>query len=162
VSRIKLRSGDISLLERLNSMPLEIGNLPNNEIGNLPNNTIERLMALGLVTKELGCCEITRNGQLTLHRQQFLKASGRRIARVMHRNSMFLQEATIGTSLSRPQSSEHQNLRRRLDAPIRQAMRLPQWLTRLASETAGRFSPADKTPSKMAGMANLKLKQKAH
>lgn len=154
MSRIKLRSGDVALLERLNSMPLEIGNLP--------NDAIERLMALGLVTKVLGCCEITHHGQLTLHRQQFLKASRRRIARVTQRNPMFLQEAAIGSSLSRPQSSEHLTLRRRLDAPFRQAMRLPQWLTRLATETAGRFSFADKTPSKTAAMANLKLKQKAH
>ena len=73
MSRIKLRSKDISLLERLYSAPLEIGNLP--------AESVARLSALGLVMKVLGCCEITLKGQLTYHRQHFLKASRRRIAR---------------------------------------------------------------------------------
>ena len=64
MSRIKLRSKDISMLERLNSVPLEIGDLD--------VDSVARLSALGLVIKVLGCCEITRRGQLTLHRQHFL------------------------------------------------------------------------------------------
>ena len=71
MSRIKLRSKDISMLERLNSVPLEIGDLD--------VDSVARLSALGLVIKVLGCCEITRRGQLTLHRQHFLKASRRRV-----------------------------------------------------------------------------------
>jgi hypothetical protein len=154
VSRIKLRSGDIALLERLNFVPLEIGDLP--------VDSVARLTALGLVSKELGCCEITRKGQLTLHRQHFLKASSRRIARVTRRNPVFLQEESLSTSLSRTRLSEHLNMRRRVDARVRQATKLPKWLMRLASETAGRFRPVDEVHSEAAGIVNSKLNHEAH
>lgn len=154
MSRIKLRSGDIALLERLNLVPLEIGGLPVDSVG--------RLAALGLISKVLGCCEITRKGQLTLHRQHFLKASSRRIARVTRRNPVFLQEASLSTSLSRTRLSEHLNMRRRVDARVRQATKLPKWLARLASETAGRFRPVDEADSEAAGIVNSKLNHEAH
>lgn len=154
MSRIKLRSGDIALLKRLNFVPLQLGDLP--------VDSVARLTALGLASKVLGCCEITRRGQLTLHRQHFLKVSSRRIARVTRRNPMFLQEASLSSSLSRTRLSEHLNMRRRLDARIRQATKLPRWLLRLASETAGRFRSVDEAPSDLPGMVNSKLKYEAH
>lgn len=154
MSRIKLCSGDIALLERLNLVPLEIGDLP--------GDTVARLTALGLVRKVLGCCEITRKGQLTLHRRYFLKASRRRIARVTRRNPMFLQEASLSSSLSRTRLSENLNMRRRLDARVRQGAWLPIWLARLASVTAGRFRGVDEAESGMDGLAGSKLKHKPH
>lgn len=152
MSRIKLRSGDISLLERLNSIPLEIGDLP--------HESVERLTALGLVRKVLGCCEITRQGQLTLHRQHFLKASRRRIARVTRRNPMFLQEASLSASSARTRLSEHLNIRRKIDALIRQVTRLPNWLLRLASRSVGRFRIMGETSSELDGFAAPKLNHK--
>ena len=152
MSRIKLRSKDISLLERLNSMPLEIGDLP--------VDSVARLSALGLVTKVLGCCEITRKGQLTLHRQHFLKASRRRVARVTRRNPLFLSEERFGSSASRDRLSEHLNMRKTSDARARQATKLPRWLVRLVSETVGRFRAVDEASSKVDGWASSKLKHK--
>lgn len=154
MSRIKLRSGDIALLGRLNFVPLEIGDLP--------VDSVARLTALGLVSKVLGCCEITRKGQLTLHRQHFLKASRRRIARVTRRNPMFLQEAGLSASLSRTRLTEHLNMRRRLDARVRQATKLPKWLARLASQTAGRFRTIDEAPSDLGGLVRSNLNHKPH
>jgi hypothetical protein len=150
VSRIELRRGDIALLERLNQAPLEIGELS--------SDSVARLMASGLVTKVLGCCEITRKGQLTVHRQHFLKASRRRIARVTRRNPMFLQEAILSSSLSRTRLTEHLNIRRRFDAGFRQATKMPRWLARLASEIAGRFRTIHETPSEITGLTDPKLK----
>ena len=152
MSRIKLRSKDISLLGRLNSVPLEIGNLP--------AESVARLSALGLVMKVLGCCEITRKGQLTVHRQHFLKASRRRVARVTRRNPLFLSEERFGSSASRDRLSEHLNKRRTSDAHTRQATKLPRWLARLASETVGRFRAVDEASSKVDGWASSKLKHK--
>lgn len=154
MSRIKLLSKDISLLERLNSAPLEIGNLP--------AESVARLSALGLVMKVLGCCEITRKGQLILHRQHFLKASRRRVARVTRRNPLFLSEERFSASASRDRLSEHLNKRRTSDAHARQATKLPRWLARLASETVGRFRADDEASSKVDGWASSKLKHKPH
>ena len=84
MSRIKLRMRDISLLERLRYASLEIGDLP--------VDSIARLTELGLVTKVLGCCEITRKGQLAYYRQHFLKTPRRRVAHVTRRNPMYLSE----------------------------------------------------------------------
>ena len=154
MSRIKLRSRDISLLERLNLVPLEIGDLP--------ADAVARLTTLGLVRKVLGCCEITRKGQLTLHRQHFLKASSRRVARVTRRNPLFLSEERFGSPASRTRLSEHLKKRRTLDSRVRQAARLPRWLARLASETAGRFRTVEERPSELDGWAHPKLNHEPH
>jgi hypothetical protein len=149
-----LRSKDISLLERLNSVPLEIGDLP--------ADSVARLSALGLVMKVLGCCEITRKGQLTLHRQHFLKASRRRVARVTRRNPLFLSEERFGSSTSRDRLTEHLNMRRTSDAHARQAVKLPRWLVRLASGTVGQIRVVDEASSKVDGWSPSKLKHKPH
>ena len=154
MSRTKLRSKDISLLERLNSVPLEIGDLP--------TDSVARLSALGLVMKVLGCCEITRKGQLTLHRQHFLKASRRRVARVTRRNPLFLSEERFGSFTSRDRLTEHLNMRRTSDAHARQAVKLPRWLVRLASGTVGQIRVVDEASSKVDGWSPSKLKHKPH
>ena len=65
MTREELASGDIALLERLSNGPCEVGDVPIDEL--------ERLTALGLAKRVLGCCEITRAGQLTYCRHQFAK-----------------------------------------------------------------------------------------
>lgn len=130
------------------------------EIGDLPLESVERLTALGLVGKVLGCCEITRQGQLTLHRQHFLKASSRRIARVTRRNPIFLQEMSLSASLSRTRLTEHLNMRRKFDARIKQATKFPNWLVRLVSQISGRFKTDEDAPSDMSAMVHPRLNHK--
>jgi hypothetical protein len=100
------------------------------------------LMARGLVVQVLGSCEITSSGQLTYHRQQFLRAPRTRVARVSRDNPLFLQEMRFGVQHHGSRLSGVAALRRRLDARIRQAIGLPHWLMRLASETASPTHPA--------------------
>ena len=152
MSRIKLLNTDIFLLERLKFAPLEIGDLP--------ADTITRLTALGLVRKVLGCCEITHQGQLTLHRQHFLKVSRRRVARVTRRNPLFLSEMRFGSSKSEPRLAEHLKTRRAIDARVMQVARLPKWLKRLVSKTTGLLRNIEESPSFSGGKIRSKLNHK--
>ena len=133
MTRTKLRKRDLACLGRLRNGPLEIGAIP--------GETVERLTARGLVVQVLGSCEITPTGQLTCHRQQFLRAPRSGVARVTRNNPLYLQEARHGANLRSSRLRGILAVRRRLDAHIRQATELPHWLMQLASETAGQFRP---------------------
>ncbi len=155
MSRVELCNGDIVLLGRLNRGLLELGDIP--------VDTVERLVALGLARKVLGSCRITRAGQLSFHRQSFTRVSRRqRVARVTKRHPLFLHEARLRTPLSRARLSEFLKMRRALDAHLRRATRLPHWLMRFASETAGRFRPLHEAPADPSGVAPPKLIQERH
>lgn len=129
MSRIQLRSGDIALLGRLNRTPLEIGLIP--------AETVTRLTALGLAKKVLGCLEITRAGQLSYQRNQFLKASRGRIARVTRRHPMFLHEARFHGPVSRSSLMDFIRQRRAAESRTSYGWFVPKWLTRLASRKPG-------------------------
>lgn len=131
MSRMQLRNGDIAVLGRLNLSPLEIGDLP--------VDSVARLSALGLLKKVLGCCEITRAGQLAYQRHQFVRASGGRIARVTRRHPVFLHEARFGEPASRNRLTDLLKRRRESDPRIMNASIMPRWLVRLAAGTA--FGP---------------------
>lgn len=125
MSRLQLRSGDIALLGRLNRAPLEIGHIP--------AETLTRLTALGLVKKVLGCCEITRAGQLSYQRHQFQKVSGGRVARVTRRHPLFLHEARFRGPASRARLMDCIRQRQASDTP----WFVPGWLARLTSGRPG-------------------------
>lgn len=125
MSRLHLRRGDIALLGRLNRAPLEIGHIP--------AETLTRLTALGLVKTVLGCCEITRAGQLTYQRHQFQKVSGGRVARVTRRHPLFLHETRFRGPANRTTLMDCIRRRRTSDAP----WFVPGWLVRLTSGRRG-------------------------
>lgn len=117
MSRLLLGSRDVALLARLNSRPIEIGELP-------PEN-MARLSSLGFAQKVLGCFEITRAGQLAYRRYQFLKIPRKRFSRVTRSNPMVLQEANLRVSAARPGIRD---LHRRV----------PKWLRKIYSDVSGK------------------------
>jgi len=126
VTRIDLRKKDMACLGRLIKGPLEIGAIP--------EETVERLVDRGLVVQVLGSCEITGSGQLTYHRQQFLRAPRSRAARTRRNTPSYLQHSRHGSRLGGVHT-----MRRKLDARIRQASELPHLLIRMATQTAGQI-----------------------
>lgn len=125
MSRNELNGGEIALLGRLNRRPLELGDLP--------QDAVARLLALGLARKVLGFCEITRTGQLAVHRNRFRKASHRRMAHVTRRNPLYLQETKYLLPGAAVGFSDSLNRRYRVEKGKR-AVGLPRkWLARLVA-----------------------------
>jgi len=131
VTREKLARRDIALLGRLMQGP--------RELGGLPYDGIERLTALGLATRVLGCCEITRAGQLNYHRHQYLRGAGGRSVRVAQKSPTFLQEAQYPAPLSRNQLFTFLSARRKKDNRVGQDTSLSEWLLNFVFETAHRI-----------------------
>ena len=131
MTRNRLRRGDVACLGRLIKGPLEIGAIP--------EETVERLVDRGLVVQVLGSCEITGSGQLTYHRQQFLRAPRSRSARVGRSTPLYLQHTRHSAHQPSSRLSGVHAMRRRIDARIRQASELPHLLFKMATETAGQI-----------------------
>lgn len=137
MSRIKLRKEDLACLGRLNTGPLEIGDIP--------EETVARLTARGLIVQVLGCCEITPAGQLIYHRQYFLRTPRSRVAHVTRSNPLFLQEMHHGTHPRRSRLRRMLSFPPRLDTRIRLASELPQWLIKFVSGSVVESRPAHGT-----------------
>jgi hypothetical protein len=131
VTRIDLRKRDIACLGRLIRGPLEIGAIP--------EETVERLVDRGLVVQVLGSCEITGSGQLTYHRQQFLRAPRSRAVSARRNTPSYMQHTRHGAHQRGSRLGGVHAIRRKLDARIRQASELPHLLIRMATETAGQI-----------------------
>ena len=127
MTREELASGDIALLERLNHGPCEVGDVPIDEL--------ERLTALGLAKRVLGCCEITRAGQLTYHRHQFAKGL-RGHVRVAGNESGLLRAIDLSAPQYRNQLITFLNARRQRYARSGGDVSLPERFRRIVQRTA--------------------------
>ena len=131
MTREKLASGDIALLERLSYGPCEVGDVPVDEL--------ERLTALGLAKRVLGCCEITRAGQLTFHRHQYTRRLHGRTFRVTGSDPA-LREQIAGSALQyRNQLLTFLNDRRKRDARSGGMPLMPERFKQLLLQTANKM-----------------------
>lgn len=137
MTREKLASGDIALLERLSYGPCEVGDVPVDEL--------ERLTALGLAKRVLGCCEITRAGQLTFHRHQYTRRLHGRAARVTGSDPAFGQ-ALAGSALQyRNQLLTFFNDRRKRNARSDAMPLMPERFKQLLLQTANKMRERGRT-----------------